>query len=355
MVAQGHQRSYIETLFQKTQQLPWPPHSSLDKAAQPVVPARLIDGDEAHALEPDLSKKIVAALLSPETGILDSHSLMESFERDITESEGGELVYSTKVVRVDAHSGSSLSEGHLSLDVAEDGWVVQTVTAGSDECDSLLARTVVNASGLAGPMILNSLLPSDQRIPMYYGRGSYSSYRGPGVSKVSHLIYPCPGAGRSPHAFQSLGTHLTLDLEGNVRFGPDLDWLDPPPIERRDNGAEISDSDFWTNHLVPDQSRLKDMHAAITEYLESISLDGLQPDYCGVRPKLVGPEGGFQDFVFRTDYPQAFSSEKRVRRTGRDSSPMITLMGIESPGLTSSLAIAEVVVEDMLCKKRGHM
>lgn len=353
VVAQEHQIPYIETLYQKTQQLSWPPHSDSTRANEPVVPARLIDKDEAHALEPDLSSKIVGALLSTETGIVDSHSLMESYEKDITDG-GGELVYSTKVVRVDPHAGSSQAEGHASEEAAEDGWVVQTVTGDAEEGDALLARTLINASGLAGPMILNALLPLEQRIPMYYAKGCYASYRGPGVSRVSHLIYPSVGTGRKLHGFQSLGTHLTLDLNGNIRFGPDIDWLNPPPLELQGD-VEVADPDFWTDHLVADESRLPQMHEAITEYLEDIQLEGLQPDYCGIRPKLVGPEGGFQDFVFRTDYPGNFlSTAKRASRNGRSSSPMITLMGIESPGLTSSLAIAELVVDDMLGENGDH-
>lgn len=126
-------------------------------------------------------------------------------------------------------------------------------------------------------------------------------------------------------------------------------------MELREDGVEVADPDFWTKHLTADASRIPQMHEAIVEYLESIQLDGLQPDYCGIRPKLVGPEGGFQDFVFRTDYPQSFaSSTKRATRADRETSPLITLMGIESPGLTSSLAIAELVVDDMLGKKKGQ-
>ncbi|EKM59353.1 uncharacterized protein PHACADRAFT_249787 [Phanerochaete carnosa HHB-10118-sp] len=353
VVAQEHQVPYIETLYQKIRQLSWPPHSDSTRIEDPVVPSRLVDKDEAHTLEPDLSSKIVAALLSTETGIVDSHSLMESFEKDITEA-GGELVYSTRVVRVDPHAGSSQAEGNASEEVAEDGWIVQTMTGNAEESDALLARTLISASGLAGPMILNAMLPPRERIPMYYAKGSYASYHGPGVSQVSHLIYPSVGMGRTLHGFQSLGTHLTLDLNGNIRFGPDIDWLNPPPLEIQDD-VEFTDFNFWTKHLVADESRLPQMHEAITEYLETIQLEGLQPDYCGIRPKLVGPEGGFQDFVFRTDYPGSFvSSTKRATRTGRDTSPMITLMGIESPGLTSSLAIAELVVDDMLDEKEGR-
>ncbi|KAI0091903.1 NAD dehydrogenase [Irpex rosettiformis] len=346
VVAQEQQRSYIETLHNKAKNLVWPPHSSSDNTRAPVVPVRLLDRDETHQMEPNLSKKIVAALFSPETGIIDSHTLMEAFEKDISETEGGAVAYATKVVRVDPHIGSPRAEGSVSAEVAEPGWIVQTVTGNAAESDSLLARTIINALGLAGSMVLNSLLPPAKRIPMYFAKGSYASYHGRGVSDVKHLIYPCPGTGRTLHGFQSLGTHLTLDLQGNARFGPDIDWLSPP---------ENADVDFWTQHLIPDESRIGEISEAVREYLEDIDTAGLQPDYCGIRPKLVGPDGGFQDFVFRTDYPHDFCSKPaRLDATRDGTSPMITLMGIESPGLTSSLAIAELVVEDMLRGKEGH-
>ena len=196
----------------------------------PAVPTQLISGDDARQLEPNLSPDIVAALLSHKTGILDSHSFMESLERDIHNSASGETVYSTAVVRVDP-------------DPAGKGWVVQTVTGdphasgvgGSSSSDSdsppasdvLFTRNLINASGLAGNLVLNSRLPLQDRIPMYFARGSYASYKGPGVSSVSRLIYPCPDAGKTGHAFQSLGTHLTLDMDSNIRFGPDLQWISP--------------------------------------------------------------------------------------------------------------------------------
>ena len=346
VVALESQRSYIEGLHARAQALAWPPHSTPENVTQSVLPTRLIKGDEARVLEPDLSKDITAALWSPETGIIDSHALISSFEKDIKEANGGELVYKTRVVRVDPWTGSSQVKGAVSAEIAERGWVVQTVTGDSDASDALLARNVINASGLAGPMVLNSLLPHELRIPMYYARGSYASYKGPGTSYVSHLIYPCPGIGPKPDGFHSLGTHLTLDLEGNIRFGPDLEWLDPPPLRENADGTEEADTDFWTKHLVPDESRLQLMHEAVTQYLPDITLDGLKPDYVGVRPKLVGPEGGFQDFVVRTDYPETFSGKVGSGEPG--TAPMVTLMGIESPGLTSSLAIAEMVVDDLL-------
>jgi L-2-hydroxyglutarate oxidase LhgO len=124
---------------------------------------------------------------------------------------------------------------------------------------------------------------------------------------------------------------LTLDFQGKVRFGPDLQWISP---------VDGEGPDFWTRHLVPDDSRLEEMHRAASRYLPGVRLEGFQPDYVGIRPKLVGPQGGFQDFVFRTDYPDADRESQ-----GR---PLISLLGIESPGLTSSLAIAEHVVENVL-------
>ncbi|KAI0921268.1 hypothetical protein AcW1_004703 [Taiwanofungus camphoratus] len=342
VVARENQLPYIEGLHAKAQKLDWPMHPSKGNRRAQVLPTELISGNQARELEPDLSEAIVAALWSPETGILDSHSFMESLEKEITDSEGGEIAYQTRVVRVDPYES----------DGKDDGWVVQTIT-GSGDGDSFLARTLINCSGLSAHLILNAMLPQESRIPMYYGRGSYASYRGPGIKDVSHLIYPCPDTGRTAHGFQSLGTHLTIDMQGKVRFGPDLDWLAPPGAEREGGGVNDEDADFWQKHLVPDDTRLGMMYDAVKEYLPQVKFEGFQPDYCGVRPKLVGPQGGFKDFVFRTDYPHTFLRSHTHSR--RDRRPMITLLGIESPGLTSSLAIAEKVVDDMICGKEGHV
>ncbi|KIJ70456.1 hypothetical protein HYDPIDRAFT_23559 [Hydnomerulius pinastri MD-312] len=331
VVAQESQRSYIEGLLDKSHRLTWPRHSpSPQSADDPVLPATLISGAQARELEPDLSKDISAALWSPETGIVDSHSLMESLEKDILDSEGGELVYSTRVVRVDPYKGAEASP----TSPFHDGWVVQTVTDGAQEGDALLAKTLINASGLSANLILNTLLPESARIPMYFGRGSYAAYSGPGISNVSHLLYPCPETGPNKHAFQSLGTHLTLDLQGKVRFGPDLEWISPPS-NALDFDCDEENVDFWTKHLVPSDSRLEEMYRAVTHYLPGVTFEGFRPDYVGIRPKLV--ISGFQDFVVRKDYAD-----------GSDSGLMVSLMGIESPGLTSSLAIAEHVVEDVV-------
>ncbi|KAF9224297.1 pyridine nucleotide disulfide oxidoreductase-like protein [Gyrodon lividus] len=325
VVAHKSQRSYIEGLLEKSHRLPWPRHSpqAPQLADEPVLPTTLISGEQARELEPDLSKNISTALWSPETGIIDSHSLMESLEKDILESEGGELVYSTRVVRVDPYTSPY-----------NDGWVVQTVTEDAREGDALLAKTLINASGLSANLVLNSLLPESFRIPMYFARGSYAAYSGLGVSNVSHLIYPCPETGSNKHAFQSLGTHLTLDLQGKVRFGPDLEWISPPS-KGPDFCFNEENVDFWMEHLVPSESRLGEMHKAVMQYLPGVVFEEFRPDYVGIRPKLV--VSGFQDFIIRKDYAN-----------GSNSGLMVSLMGIESPGLTSSLAIAEHVVQDVI-------
>ncbi|GBE79597.1 pyridine nucleotide disulfide oxidoreductase-like protein [Sparassis crispa] len=258
VVARDNQRSYIQNLHTKAGKLAWPPHSPADHE-ETVLPTKLISGDEARQLESDLSEDITAALWSPETGIVDSHALMENLENDIADAEGGELVYRTSVVRVDPYS---------------EGWLVQMVT-GDGEGDAIVARTLINCSGLSAHLVLNALLPAESRIPMYYGRGSYASYRGPGVEHVSHLIYPCPDA--TSHAFQSLGTHLTLDMEGKIRFGPDLDWLNP----NEHATGESADPDFWLKLLIPSDSKLKLMYQAVQEYLPHVGFNGFQPDYCG--------------------------------------------------------------------------
>lgn len=330
VVARKDQVSYIEMLHRKSFQLKLPKHTLLNR---PDLPTMLLSGEEARQMEPDLSSDIVASLWSPMTGIVDSHSFMKSLEKDVQDSEGGQVVCGTKVVRVDPYRKSTKAYSVPDIDVAEDGWVVQTSSQG--ESYTILARNLINAAGLGSTLVLNAILPREERITMYFAKGSYASYSGSGTSKISHLIYPCPETDPKIHSIESLGTHLTLDLQGKIRFGPDLEWIDLPEADAK---GDEDDIDFWTKKLIPDDSRLPVMQGAVTSYLPGVALEGLQPDYCGIRPKLIPPGGGFQDFLLRTEYPSMDAQRKR-------SCVMISLLGIESPGLTSSLAIAERLVE----------
>lgn len=214
VVGDESQRPYLEKVYAHCESL-----GSLKP------PTRIISGDEARKLEPDLSPDIACALLSERTGIVSSHELMESLEREILDAESAELVYSTSVVRVDPHepSTSQNGSGKRGADPSQEGWVVQTVTSADGvpeegaEADALLARVVINASGLNGNLVLNSLLPRMERgsepLAMYYSKGSYASYKGPGAKNVKHLIYPCPATHGTAHNHQSLGSEsLFLSL-----------------------------------------------------------------------------------------------------------------------------------------------
>ncbi len=150
--------------------------------------------------------------------------------------------------------------------------------------------------------------------------------------------------------------HLTLDMENNIKFGPDTEWLSVPSSVTSHEAAV----DYWSAHLSPpadDSPRLDQMHADITAYLPRVTRAGLQPDYAGIRPKLVGPGGGFMDFTFLyhsssgatgvSGAGKGLASQRLwqhdIPASAQGGGLMVSLLGIESPGLTSSLAIAEML------------
>ena len=321
VVGREEQREYLNMLHAKARALSAPPHWDHSTDTQ-VLPTEVLNGDAARERVPELAHEITSALWSPSTGIVDSATLLTSLEKDIEET-AGTVAYATRAVRIDATTESG------------SGWIMQTVTSSNEKTghpDATFARVLINAAGLGATSVLNEILPPSQRIPLYYARGAYATYRGPGVRGINHLVYPAEEASAAKDAsFHSLGTHLTLDMAGNVRLGPDIDWLSAP-------NSAVRDEDVWEAHLSPDRERARSMYAAVLRYLPGVELEGFQPDYAGIRPKLALPGAPFQDFVVRTDYAD--------QRDGK--APMISLLGIESPGLTASLALAEMVVEDML-------
>jgi len=253
-------------------------------AAANGVALTMLTAAEATALEPALSCQ--GALLSPETGIVDSHALMAALLAD-AEVAGAQLALGTRVVAIDS---------------GPDGFVVETEAEG--ERFTLAADMVVNAAGLwASEVALATRGLDPAHVPVTrYARGSY--YAVPGRPAFSRLIYPVPEPG-------GLGVHLTLDLGGSMRFGPDVEWID---------GV-----DYRVN---PD--RQAHFETEIRRYWPGLPQGALAPTYCGIRPKISGPGEPAADF--RIDGPEVHGLHG-----------LVNLFGIESPGLTSSLAIAEEV------------
>jgi L-2-hydroxyglutarate oxidase LhgO len=252
--------------------------------ANGVLDMIILTGAEARTLEPDLHCH--AALLSPSTGIIDSHAYMLSLQGEL-EAAGGMIAFNSPV-------GSAR--------IVDDGLVIRTL--GADPMQ-VKCRTFVNAAGLFATRLAEMIdgLPKDTVPGTWYAKGNYFTLQG--RSPFSRLIYPVPVAG-------GLGVHLTLDLGGQARFGPDVEWID-----RLD--------------YTVDPTRGAAFYDAVRLYWPGLKDGALQAGYAGVRPKISPPDGPKQDF--RIDGP---------RQHGVNG--LINLFGIESPGLTASLALADIVV-----------
>jgi L-2-hydroxyglutarate oxidase LhgO len=261
-----------------------------DKAARNGVPVNWLTADQARQREPALH--CTAALWSPSTGIVDSHAFMLALQGDL-ERDGGMLALRSQVV---------------GLRFTPEGAVVDVESEGSTS--TLLARRVVNAAGLHAVALARQMqgLPAQHVPSAGFAKGSYFTLTG--RSPFQCLVYPAP-------VDAWLGVHLTLDLGGQARFGPDLEWLDVTAPE------EI---DYTVNPV-----RAQGFEEAIRRYWPALPAGALQPGYSGVRPKIHGPGEPAPDF--RIDGPARHGV-----------AGLVNLLGIESPGLTSSMAIAEEVV-----------
>jgi L-2-hydroxyglutarate oxidase LhgO len=253
--------------------------------ANGVCDLRELTGEDARKLEPALSCE--AALLSPSTGIIDSHAYMLAL-RGEAEDAGAAFAFHTPLV------GGKACGDRILLD------------AGGDTPMSLECRILVNAAGLGAPAVARSIdgMPIELIPPVYLAKGNYfsCSARAP----FSHLIYPVPEPG-------GLGVHLTLDMAGQARFGPDVEWVD-----RID--------------YTVDPARAERFYPAIRRYWPGLPNGALMPSYSGIRPKIVSPAVAVQDFLIQGPRSHGLGG-------------LINLFGIESPGLTSSLAIADHVGE----------
>ena len=258
-----------------------------DRAAQAGVDdLSFLSHNEVTALEPEL--RCVTALLSPSTGILDSHSYMLALQGD-AEERGAMIAFHAPV------------EGGR---IDEDG--IELVVGGADPM-LLKATTVVNSAGLHAQPMAASLanFPRDRVPPQYFCKGNYYTLSGV-RAPFRHLIYPAPEQA-------GLGIHLTLDLGGQGRFGPDVEWVE-------------------TLNYDVDPRRADSFYAAVRKYWPGLPDGALQPGYAGMRPKIQAPGQPAVDFMVQGPRDHGVPG-------------LVNLFGIESPGVTSSLAIADHVAE----------
>ena len=251
---------------------------------------RWLSGAQAHELEPALQGE--AALLSTVTGIVDSHALMLAYLGDLERAGGGLVLRSPLESAV----------------VRDDGFVLRVGGAAPLEIE---AGILVNAAGLHAQTVARRIdgLAAAHIPGSWFAKGNYFSLAG--RSPFTRLIYPVPEPG-------GLGVHLTLDLAGQARFGPDVEWL-------------AVDSPDAIDYAV-DPARSAAFYAAIRRYWPGLKEGSLTPAYSGVRPKLQGPGEAVRDFFLQGPQTHGIAG-------------LMNLYGIESPGLTASLAIASEVVQ----------
>ena len=259
-----------------------------DHAAKFNVKLEWLDAEQAHKLEPELY--CTAALLSPETGILDSHAFMLALQGE-AETYGAMIVFNSPV-----KSGLAEKDG-IRLNI------------GGVEAMTLRCSVLVNCAGLDAQNIsraIEGVMPQSVP-PLYYAKGSYFYLNG--KPPFSTLIYPLPDSA-------SLGIHYTLDLDGQARFGPDVEWID--------------NLSYAVN-----PARATRFYDSIRQYWPNLPAGALRPGYAGIRPKINVPGEVSNDFVIHGPHETGVSGYS-------------ALYGIESPGLTSSLVIADTVVEKLL-------
>jgi L-2-hydroxyglutarate oxidase LhgO len=256
--------------------------------ANGVIDVEWLTLEEAHAMEPAVA--CVGALHSPSTGVIDSHALMLALLGD-AESHGAMLAFLSRLER--ARIGAN---GSVELEV------------GGAETMHLAARTVVNAAGLTAPSLARRIegFPVGKVPPEFYAKGNYYSLTG--RSPFSRLVYPVPEPG-------GLGVHVTIDMGGQARFGPDVEWIDRI-------GYDV------------DPRRADRFYAAIRRYWPQLPDGALSPGYSGIRPKIAGPKDPAQDFVVQGPAEHGVAG-------------LVNLFGIESPGLTASMALAKTVARSL--------
>jgi L-2-hydroxyglutarate oxidase LhgO len=251
--------------------------------ANEVTDLRELTAAAASALEPAV--RVAGALFAPSSGIVDSHGYMLSLQGEL-EDHGGALALNSPV------TGGEIRDGGFLVEVG-----------GTDPL-TLQCRLLINAGGLGAQAIAGSLRGLDRKFvpPLYLAKGHYFTLTG--RSPFTHLVYPMPEAA-------GLGVHVTLDLNGRAKFGPDVEWID-----RIDYDVDVN--------------RAASFYATIRSYYPGLADGALEPAYTGIRPKLQAPGGPAEDFLIQGPETHGVPG-------------LVNLFGIESPGLTCSLAIADEV------------
>jgi L-2-hydroxyglutarate oxidase LhgO len=246
----------------------------------------LLPSQEAQQMEPELA--CFAAIYSPSTGILDSHAFMLALQGDV-ENAGGNLVFRTEVAHLCCRASG----------------IEVTTTDGT----LLRAKTVVNAAGLQAVALAGKIAGFDpSKLPSaYFCKGNYFTLAG--RSPFSRLIYPVPQAA-------GLGVHLTLDMGGQAKFGPDVEWVASP------------------DDLTVNAARGRAFYAEVRKYWPDLKDGALVPGYCGIRPKINAPHEAARDFMIQGPSEHGLPG-------------LVNLFGIESPGLTSAMAIGNYVLDQL--------
>ena len=289
----GHQRCGKLLVATSQAQAAALPGIMAKAAANGVTDLVLLTRDQALALEPQL--ECVAAVHSPSTGIVDSHALMLALQGDL-EHAGGMVVLNSGLKQAKVRTGTSWDAIYL---IADDGTELQ-------------ARVLVNAAGLHAPALAGCIegLAASHVPQAFYAKGNYFSLSG--RAPFSRLIYPV----HDPAAhLAGLGVHLTIDLGGQAKFGPDVQWVD-----------SLEAPGAW----VVDPARGDAFYAEVRKYWPGLPDGALQPGYVGIRPKISGPLEAAADFCIQGPETHGVPG-------------LVNLFGIESPGLTSSLAIGQHV------------
>lgn len=248
--------------------------------------------EEARRREPEL--KCTAALLSPSTGIIDSHGYMLSLQGD-AEAHGTVIAFN-----------SPLTKGRVNAEASANSPNRFTIHTGGDSPAELSCKNLIIAAGHGAQTAAHAIdgIPKDSIPPQFRAKGNYFVLSG--KSPFRHLVYPAPVAG-------GLGIHSTLDMGNQTKFGPDVEWIDSPDY-------------------VVDPARARTFYTAIRKYWPGLPDGALEPGYVGIRPKVVGPNDANADFMI-------------MGMTQHGIAGLVNLFGIESPGLTASLAIADYTAE----------